>query len=126
MSCGIIRQEIIRQLKRTGKFGDKWAYILERSGYRCEYCGRDLLAPEAVGMLCIDHILPKTLRGSEDRDNLAIACVVCNKLKGKWDPRNNGANTTRESRIAAAKVHINDERTKEEQHLRVIRKIVNY
>ena len=96
----------------TGRFGHKYAYILERSGYKCQYCGRDLLAREAVGMLCIDHILPKTMKRYEHPDNLAIACVVCNKLKGKWDSTNNGANTTRESRMAAAKVHINEKKLK--------------
>ena len=126
VTAEVIREEIIRKLIQTGKFDRKYAYISERSGYHCEYCQRDLLAPEAIGMWCIEHIVPRRLGGSDEQDNLAIACVVCNKLKGDWDPGNNGANNTRESRITAANVHINDNRTKEEQHLRLIREIINY
>src|SRR5438552_1943244 len=121
MSGEAVREEIIRQLIATGKFDRKYAYISERSGYRCEYCQRALLADEAVGMWCIDHVVPRSKEGSSNhQDNLAIACVVCNNLKGEWDPRKGAADSTRDSMIAVAKVHIDEQRIEAEEHLRLM------
>jgi hypothetical protein len=63
--------------------------VSARAGYRCEYCR----TPEqAVGYrLEIDHIIPRSAGGADTVDNLALACVQCNRAKGSrtWvrDPR---------------------------------------
>lgn len=42
----------------------------------CTYC-------EAVDRAMeMDHIIPRALGGTSDRDNLTIACIVCNTDKG--------------------------------------------
>ena len=55
--------------------------VRERAHNACEYC---LLhqndSPLAV--LHVEHIIPKTHGGSDDLDNLALACIDCNLHKG--------------------------------------------
>ena len=48
--------------------------VLAESGFRCMYCG--LAAPEAT--LHVDHIVPRTAGGTNDRANLVAACSSCN------------------------------------------------
>jgi hypothetical protein len=57
---------------------------------RCESCGlRQDQSPLAA--LHIEHIVPKKHGGTDDPDNLALACVDCNLHKGSnvagYDPR---------------------------------------
>ncbi|MGH7998117.1 MAG: HNH endonuclease [Brasilonema sp.] len=53
------------------------ALIRQRANFRCEYCHY----PEflSTSPLTIDHIMPKSLGGSDDADNLALACRRCNE-----------------------------------------------
>ena len=45
----------------------------------CEYCmSQDRYSPN---VFTIDHILPESLGGSKDLENLAYACFLCNRLK---------------------------------------------
>lgn len=51
--------------------------VVARDGLACRYCG-DTRAP-----ITMDHIKPKCKGGDHYRiDNLQVACVFCNKLKG--------------------------------------------
>jgi len=51
--------------------------VRERAGNRCEYCGhRQDWAP--VVQFHIDHILPRKHGGTDDSENLALACQHCN------------------------------------------------
>jgi HNH endonuclease len=47
---------------------------------RCGYC----LSQQkyVLGRLEIDHIIPKALDGTDDEDNLWLACRLCNGYKG--------------------------------------------
>jgi len=55
-------------------------FIRRRAGNRCEYC----LLSEAQSEFAheIEHIIPKQHGGSEDVENLALACSQCNRFKG--------------------------------------------
>jgi len=54
--------------------------IAQRAGRRCEYC----LFPEAIALHRHepDHIIPSQHGGATDPDNLALACLRCNRYKG--------------------------------------------
>ncbi|HYX30735.1 MAG TPA: HNH endonuclease [Pyrinomonadaceae bacterium] len=57
------------------------ARVRERAGNACEYCHlHQNDSPLAV--LHIEHIIPKSHGGSDDLDNLALACIDCNLHKG--------------------------------------------
>jgi len=55
--------------------------VRERAGHRCEYCQlAERHSP--VSKLQIEHIVPRKHGGSDDLDNLALACIDCNLHKG--------------------------------------------
>lgn len=53
--------------------------VRERAEYLCEYCH----SPErlSASRFTIDHITPKSLSGSDDLENLALACRRCNERR---------------------------------------------
>lgn len=56
--------------------------VLRRDGHRCHYCGvRASAAP-----LTVDHIVPKTLGGTDQSSNLVTACFDCNAGKSSTRP----------------------------------------
>lgn len=50
--------------------------VRRRANYLCEYCHSSEEASAAL--FSIDHIQPRSLNGSDDFDNLALACQRCN------------------------------------------------
>jgi hypothetical protein len=56
------------------------AEISQRARERCEYC---LIQQDDVGFPHqVDHIISRKHGGSSALDNLAYACVICNRNKG--------------------------------------------
>ena len=56
------------------------AQISERARQRCEYC---LIHEDDTGFPHqIDHIISRKHGGSSSSENLAYACVICNRYKG--------------------------------------------
>lgn len=55
-------------------------FVRQRAGSRCEYC----LLPQAYSELThhVEHIVAKQHGGTDDADNLALACHRCNLQKG--------------------------------------------
>jgi hypothetical protein len=51
--------------------------ILRRDGMTCRYCGAK--APDVV--LTVDHVIPVTLGGGDEPNNLVTACADCNSGK---------------------------------------------
>ena len=61
----------------------RYPTIAERAAYRCEYCH----APESVFNFPfeVEHIQPQARSGSDDLDNLALACHACNLYKSDFE-----------------------------------------
>ena len=55
--------------------------VRERAGDRCEYC-RLRQVHEPKRRFHTEHIIAKRHRGGDDLENLALACALCNVLKG--------------------------------------------
>ncbi|MDB9525700.1 HNH endonuclease signature motif containing protein [Oscillatoria sp. CS-180] len=53
--------------------------IRERAKYICEYCH----SPErlSANRFTVDHVIPRSLGGSDELDNLALACRRCNERR---------------------------------------------
>ena len=49
--------------------------IYRRDGNKCQYCG-------STKHLTIDHVIPRSKGGTEDWENLVVACSQCNTRKG--------------------------------------------
>ena len=69
--------------------------IFDRDGRVCVYCG-------SSENLSVDHILPKSLGGGDEEENLVTSCSRCNSMKGAksaatiielWAQRRLGENT---------------------------------
>lgn len=57
------------------------ARVRERAGHRCEYCKLHQ-DDSPLAALHVEHIIPKFHGGTDDLDNLALACIDCNLHKG--------------------------------------------
>jgi hypothetical protein len=54
--------------------------VISQADYRCEYCKT---SSRLTGIpLVMEHILPRSLEGTDDRHNLAASCYRCNEFKG--------------------------------------------
>lgn len=53
-------------------------YLLYQAGHKCQYCHGHSNNPN----LEVDHIYPRSRGGSDNLDNLTIACRICNHAKG--------------------------------------------
>ena len=53
--------------------------VRQRAGKRCEYClsHQDYI----MGRLQIDHVWPSSKGGTDEEDNLCLACELCNQHK---------------------------------------------
>ncbi len=55
------------------------AKIREQAGHRCGYCQSS--QRYVLGLLEIDHIIPQAHGGTNDQENLWLACRLCNGFK---------------------------------------------
>jgi HNH endonuclease len=57
----------------------KYPIVAARSGHICEYCQ----APETLSNMAfeVDHIIPISRCGTDEPDNLALSCRICNLRK---------------------------------------------
>jgi hypothetical protein len=53
--------------------------VMDRAQGRCEYCQSQ--ADYATETFAVDHIVPRSRGGTNDLDNLALACSGCNGRK---------------------------------------------
>ena len=64
--------------------------VRRRAGQRCEYCALHQ-DQSPLAALQLEHIRPRKHNGTDDLDNLALACIDCNLHKGTniagYDPR---------------------------------------
>lgn len=82
-------------------------------GHRCMYCGRDLLTDFETFMLAEeDHLIPLSKGGTDDAQNIVIACAVCNRLKGKFIPPLDFDLSDRPRLIEACRIHIMAQRAR--------------
>lgn len=68
------------------------AQVQERAENRCEYCQLHQ-EDSPLAPLHVEHIRPKIHGGTDELDNLALACIDCNLHKGPnltgIDPKSN-------------------------------------
>jgi len=65
--------------------------ILERNGFTCQQCGAgpgdaDPFNPHRKVRLHVDHILPISQGGTDDKDNLRVLCSACNQGRSNVQP----------------------------------------
>jgi len=78
----------------AGYRGPTRATLFARDNFTCQYCGRRL----PPSQLTIDHVIPRSLGGTDDWTNLLTACNDCNARKGGRTPRGAGMRLRRKPR----------------------------
>ena len=61
---------------RSAKVPGARIEVMERDKETCRYCGES-----RPGRMTIDHVIPRTLGGSEGLENMVVACEACNHKK---------------------------------------------
>lgn len=56
--------------------------IYDKSNGRCELCGQRL----SLENMTLDHIIPISMGGKDDMNNLQASCFACNQFKGNILP----------------------------------------
>jgi hypothetical protein len=56
-------------------------FVRQRARERCEYCHLPQAAQPFV-TFHVEHIIAKQYGGSDDPENLCVACALCNSFKG--------------------------------------------
>jgi len=80
-------EEVRQKLMNTHHFSEEQIDWGIRAGFKCEYCGRDLLASvDDFDSWHTDHIYPQSkqtepVQEVKDGLNIAIACKTCNFMK---------------------------------------------
>lgn len=73
----VIRLHALIRVKTRGvKFSRQNIYA--RDKYECQYCRRRLAPSE----LTYDHVIPRSLGGPTDWENIVTCCISCNRRKG--------------------------------------------
>lgn len=71
--------------KRRRGFGSKSILrdkVGSRDGWKCCYCDRALGLTTAT----LEHVVPRSLGGTNALDNLKLACESCNRARGNGPP----------------------------------------
>lgn len=59
---------------------DARAFLLARDGPQCYLCGH--VFREVGRHVTVDHVIPRSRGGTDDWENLRLACLTCNARKG--------------------------------------------
>ncbi|MDP5291869.1 HNH endonuclease signature motif containing protein [Oceanimonas sp. CHS3-5] len=119
--------DIVEQLLATGLWGEPDASMGLAADFRCQYCGKDLLASvDNYKEWQTDHLVPSSSGGLDEISNYVICCRTCNFIKGRWNPQSEyvGVIPTREQLIISAKKYISEKRHENESVVHELRKIV--
>jgi 5-methylcytosine-specific restriction endonuclease McrA len=118
---------IAERLIRDHRFGVDMVGIAVRARFKCEYCSADLLASVDAYEWNWEreHVVPLSSGGADSLDNWAMACRVCNQLKGRWDPRSDALDpSVRDDLVAAARRFVQARRAERQSELATVRALV--
>ncbi len=60
--------------------------LFARDLHRCQYCGQN----RPVSQLSLDHVIPRSLGGKTNWENIVCCCISCNSRKGGRTPSQAG------------------------------------
>ncbi len=70
------------KIKRKIYSDEERKIIYNKSNERCELCGQRLL----FSNMTLDHIVPLSMGGADDMENLQASCFACNQFKSNILP----------------------------------------
>jgi hypothetical protein len=93
VAAGILPRAIRQAVPQVGhgvlKRHRRLLRLVERDGTECVWCGTELGGTMAM---TLDHVVPSSQGGTNDIENLVLACSPCNGMRGAahvdvWPPR---------------------------------------
>lgn len=112
--------------KEKDLLGPITAVVAIRAGFRCEYCGEDMIGSlNAFFTWVLDHIIPKSrfaVGDPDDPENLALSCHTCNSLKSTYDPREGAEGMNGRTFLSQARKHVEEKRQKNQVWLDRVRR----
>jgi 5-methylcytosine-specific restriction endonuclease McrA len=113
----IDREQIIKDFVRR-KWNPRTVEVWHRARLKCKYCGKSLTSSpgDYYHAAHVDHITPGD---GDSLDNLALACIACNRIKRKkrYGEGVEGAPLPRSELIRLAAVSIAAIRERDEKRL---------
>ncbi len=84
----VIKAPAVVRLLRYVKMGQRKPpltriNVLARDQFMCQYCGVELTTKEAT----MDHVIPRSQRGTTTWTNVVTCCSSCNRKKGGRTPK---------------------------------------
>jgi 5-methylcytosine-specific restriction endonuclease McrA len=109
--------EFVEKL-RAYRIGEWNVRLGREQDWRCIYCEKDLLGTfDAYNSWQWDHVIPQSVGGQHDLENLVICCKTCNWLKSTYSP----GGITKSERILDARNYVRRQRAAYELELGEIR-----
>ena len=68
--------------KRKNYSNEERKIIYDKSNGCCELCGKRLLFQD----MTLDHIIPLSMGGKDEMENLQLSCILCNQFKSNVIP----------------------------------------
>lgn len=98
-----------------------------RARFKCEYCGRDYLSSSDTHLYGFetDHVIPRSKGGTDDFENLALACIPCNRIKRHTVPNPDLVGQSRAELVAAARSYIERLRKRNDERLAAVRSLLD-
>lgn len=75
-----MRNRISKRLENAFSIAHRRDKLIEQN-FMCKYCYSILTQREAT----IDHVKPKIKGGLNEKENMVVSCVQCNKCKGSMN-----------------------------------------
>jgi 5-methylcytosine-specific restriction endonuclease McrA len=111
---------LVEQL-RNYRVGEWNANLGLEQEFRCAYCDKDFLASfDNYNSWQWDHIIPQSLNGEHNCENIVLCCKTCNWLKNTYSPNGN----TKSERVADARRYVQQRRIGFEAEVTEIRELV--
>jgi hypothetical protein len=120
--------DIPKLLANTGKWHENTAWLSQRAGHKCEYCGLDFFASVTnYKSFQIDHIVPISKGGDEhSNDNKAVACKTCNvDLKSRWNPKDVCSSNDRDELVSVVRQYVKEREQKYLKEIELMKAIVS-
>ena len=103
------------KIKRKSYSDEERKIIYDRSDGRCVLCGQRLVLEN----MTLDHIIPLSLGGKDDMENLQVACFACNQLKSNILPEDFI------NRIIKIFLYQTEKKCSEDMKLRIIHNLID-
>lgn len=118
--------ELKKTLRKNFNYSPEQVDLGIEARFRCEYCGRDLLASvNDYDAWQTDHIVPTSKGGDPGTKNWALSCKTCNFIKGNWLPEDEDfGERTREEQIRMARDYIQERRVKKQLDIAKMRHLI--